>query len=219
MDPAWYSDYIRDSCLPAPENDVEGHVLGIDFDNVDGVSKQFLAASERACAARLEIKCINDVQCELSVMQACLSVCKVTHLLRAAGPWMDSEALRSHDVQLSNSVNDMFGCQLCNSSNVQTTCSMRNGGLGLRRAVDLALPAFIASRSDVRTAVFSLIDELFGDDAGELFTSSFDRGLKEAVDKLKGRLNAGHATEVDTCLAEARDRATRSDLNLPTRGF
>ena len=219
IDASWYTEYINDSCVPSPDNDLEGHVLGIDFDGVDGVSKQCSEASAKACAARTEIKCINDVQCELSVMQVCLSVCKVTHLLRAAGPGINVETLREHDVHLSNSLNDLLGCELCNSSCDQTTCGVRGGGLGLRRAADLVLPTLIASRVDSRVAVVSLIDEMFDDDLGELFTTTFDDGVKSAVRELKSRLSDGRATEIHTCLSEARERSSRNDLSIPvTKG-
>ena len=89
VDASWYTEYIRNSCVPSPENDLEGHVLGINFDDANGTSKQFLEASKNAFAARGAVKCMNDVQSELAIMQACLSVCKVTHLLRAAGPSID----------------------------------------------------------------------------------------------------------------------------------
>lgn len=148
-------------------------------------------------------------------MQTCLSVCKITHLLRAAGPSINREFLHEHDVQLERSLNDMLGCQLSSTSCDQATCSIRAGGLGLRRAIDLALPAFIASRIDSRTAVVSLIDELFCDGIGELLTTTFDDGVKNAVRDLKNRLSDAHAIEVGTCLSEARDRCTRNDLNIP----
>ena len=129
-------------------------------------------------------------------MQSCLSVCKVSHLLRAAGPSIDVGALRAHDDQLKNSLNDMLGCQMCGCSGVQATCSVRNGGLGLRRAEGFALPAFIASRSDAKVWGFGLIEKLFPDDIGELFISTFERGLKNATDALKSRLSEDHANEI-----------------------
>ena len=128
------------------------------------------------------------------MMQACLSVCKVSHLLKAAGPSINLVALRAHDDQLKNTVNDLLGCQRDKLSGDQATCTVRSGGLGLRRAEDLALPAFIASRSDARAGVFSLVADLFPDEIGGLFTSTFDRGVKAAIDALKNRLSDGHAT-------------------------
>ena len=59
-----------------------------------------------------------------------------------------------------------FGCQICDPFGVQVTCSVRGGGFGLRRAEDLPVPAFIASRSGAGVTVFGLIDKLFPDDVG-----------------------------------------------------
>ena len=52
VDASWYTEYIRDSCIPVPDNDLEGHILGINFDDVDSTSQQFLEASRKACGAR-----------------------------------------------------------------------------------------------------------------------------------------------------------------------
>ena len=68
------------------------------------------------------------------------------------------------------------------------------GGLGLKCAANLALPAFIASRIDSRAAVVSLMDELFGDDLGELLTTTFDNAITAAIGKLKSRLSDAYAT-------------------------
>ena len=129
----------------------------------------------------------------------------MTHLLRAVGPWINRDSLREHDAQMEKSLNDLLGCQLNSVSCDQATCSVRVGGLGLRRAADLALPAFIASRVDSRAEVMSLIDELFGDDIGELLTKTYDDVVTKAVDNLKSQLSDANAIEIDTCLSEVRE--------------
>ena len=75
-----------------------------------------------------------------------------------------------------STLNDLLGCQISDTASIQSACGVRNGGLGLRCAQDLALPAFIASRTDATEGVFALIDELFSDDIGDLLTSTSCHG-------------------------------------------
>ena len=195
----WYTDYIKESSVASPENDLEGHVLGIDFDNADGASVLFVESVRRAVDARKQTKNMDDIPCELAAMQGCLGVCKTTHLLRGAGLYINTPTLHGHGVQLKNSLADMLGCEISVESRTQTACGVRNGGLGLRRTEDLALPAFIASRTDSRNAVASLVHELFDDKLGDSCLNRFDVGLESAICKLKGRLSLGHANEVEAC--------------------
>ena len=58
------------------------------------------------------MKIIDDIPCELAVMQACLGVCKVNHLLRAAGLHVGRSALYEHDVQMQDTLSDMMGCEI-----------------------------------------------------------------------------------------------------------
>ena len=71
VDAGWRTEYVMESSILSPENDLEGHVLGINFDDADGISNQFREASSLACAARKQVKIIDDIPCELAVMQAC----------------------------------------------------------------------------------------------------------------------------------------------------
>ena len=50
------------------------------------------------------------------------SVCKVTHLLRAAGPFIDSAALDMHDEQLKISVEQLLGGTVPDSAFHQSAC-------------------------------------------------------------------------------------------------
>ena len=81
--------------------------------------------------------------CELAVTQSCLGACKITHLLRASGAFISEAALLVHDNQLQQSLNEMFGCEIPPEALMQISCGARNGGLGLRRAVNLALPVLL----------------------------------------------------------------------------
>ena len=103
----WVTDYVRESSVQCSDNDLEGHVLGINFDDQNGMTNQFKHASTQAHQSRSCARWIDDVECELAVTQSCLSVCKVVHLLRAAGAFIDVVALVEHDLQLHQSLNEL----------------------------------------------------------------------------------------------------------------
>ena len=90
---------------------------------------------------------------------------------------------------------------------------MKSGGLGLRKAADLALPAFIASRVDSREAVDKLVRGWFGDDLTIAMMALNDDEVASATRLLKSRLPANAASEIDACLVEAReDQKVRGPL-------
>ena len=202
---AWYTEYVSESSVQCSDNDLEGHVLGINFDDSNGMTHQFREASAKAHESRFCAKWIDDVGCELAVTQSCLSVCKVVHLLRAAGPFIAPDALLAHDTKLLQSLNELVGCEVPAESRLQAACSTKSGGLGLRKVADLALPTFIASRVDSREAVETLVRDWFGDDLTDLLMELYDDEVTSAIRTLKSRLPTNAAFEIEACLLEARE--------------
>ena len=86
---------------------------------------------------------------------------KITNLLRVAGPAYSLESLRNFDASVQSSLQRIVGGTLDENSLLQSSVGVHEGGLGLRLASDLALPAFIASRVELRPLVMSLA-ETFG---------------------------------------------------------
>ena len=58
VDASWKSEYIFSSCVPTPDNSLEGHVLGINFDDERGFTEQFEAAVEDIKKARNSVPLI-----------------------------------------------------------------------------------------------------------------------------------------------------------------
>ena len=56
------------SVVQVCDSDLQGHVLGIDFDDVDSVSIQFEKASQNVDNSRKLVTLIDDVGCELVVV-------------------------------------------------------------------------------------------------------------------------------------------------------
>ena len=182
VDPSWRSHYIVSSCVETSDNSLEGHVLGINFDDQHGFTDQFKSAVEDAKKARNSVPVIDHAPSEVAVIQSCLGACKITHLLRAAGLFIDSSALGLHDAQLKASVEQLLGGAAPETSFRQSACGSSSGGFRLRHAQDLALPCFIASRLDSRRAVADLVHHIFNDNLGDALMVQFDTEVRDAVD-------------------------------------
>ena len=88
---------------------------------------------------------IEDPQVELHLLRSCLSVCKVTHLLRC----VPSSSLGSFPsrfvLRLRECPRKILCCGISDSSWTQTTLLLRLGGLGVRESECSAAPAFVGS--------------------------------------------------------------------------
>ena len=75
----------------------------------------------------------------------------------------------------------MLGVPLSSSAAVQATVAFSDGGLGMRRAYDIAVPAFRASRVEARPfvrALFHGLGAVTGDSAP--FLAAYDAGIQAA---------------------------------------
>ena len=128
-------------------------MLGVDFGHGDhSVSCQFRRAIALAGELHSALAQVGHAGCELILLRKCADACKVIHLLRAAGPSIDPAILDEHDAQLARSLQRCLG-PLDSMALDQASLGVDEGGLGLRRAANLALPAFLASRAESRWIV------------------------------------------------------------------
>ena len=146
--PSWETEYILNSTTK--ERAREYHVLGIDFGTDDrSTTSQFNAAAIKISSLHTSISCLGDTACELVLLRKCADVCKVVHLLRAVGPDIQREALGKYDALLAATLQRCVG-PLDEYSLKQASLGVGEGGLGMRRSIDLAIPAFVASRTESR---------------------------------------------------------------------
>ena len=143
----WATDYVRRTCKLPQE---PSHVLGIDVGGEGVPSAQFEKLRAKTDAVQAAISEIGDAGVELVLTRRCAGVCKVTRALRAAGTSITSAALAPFDDRVRESLEHVAGGALRDTAYLQATLGVRESGLGLRRAEDLALPAFIASRVAAR---------------------------------------------------------------------
>jgi hypothetical protein len=155
--PHWATDYVLHSVVQAPG---PRHVLGIDFGGGGAAaaapSAQLTGATARVSDVHAAIAALDDVPAELVLLRRCADVCKVVHLLRASGPALDASALAAYDAMVDRSLGRLLGGPLDDAAVAQARLGVRVGGLGLRSAADLALPAFYASRTEAQPHVARL---------------------------------------------------------------
>ncbi len=94
---------------------------------------QFETATEQVAELHEALALVEDTACEMILLRKCADVCKVVHLLRAAGPFIGEDALKSYDALLGRSLQRCLG-RLDDLSLRQACLGVADGGLGMRRA-------------------------------------------------------------------------------------
>ena len=151
----WITPLVRNTCkLPPANSSVEIFCARVN----GGEEEQFLQASEDAAKVQDAISTAEDAATELVLTRRCADVCKITHLLRVAGPAFSPASLQRFDNSVQSSLQRILGGPLDQDTLLQSSVGVHEGGLGLRLATDLALPAFIASRVERRPMVMKLAE-------------------------------------------------------------
>ena len=147
VDAGWCTDYVHLTCR-VPDAEAAPHVLGIDLGDSAVATAQFREVAAAAGGVQDAIGSIGDSAVEL--------VLKVTHLLRAHGPSIQTEALDEFDDRVRVALARSLGTSLRHEASLQAALGVQDGGLGLRRAADVAAPAYVASRVLARPMVLRL---------------------------------------------------------------
>ena len=105
---SWATPYVRSTCRIA-ENNGNGHVLGVDFGNVGATTAQFDDLINKVHDLHKAIISIGDAGSELVLLRRCADVCKTTHLLRTAGPYIVEASLKNFDAQLDRALSIIVG--------------------------------------------------------------------------------------------------------------
>ncbi|XP_047999651.1 uncharacterized protein LOC125236770 [Leguminivora glycinivorella] len=87
----------------------------------------------------------------------CFAVPKVTYLLRTTPTWLCPEEISYFDDTLKDTTEIILNVSLSVDQWTQASLPVRHGGLGLRRAGDVGLPAFLASAHGVADLVSRIL--------------------------------------------------------------
>ena len=84
-DADWATECVRRTCR-VPGDSEAARALGVDFGTAGGPAQQFRDVADKVASAHDALQLLEDAPAELVLLRRCADVCKVTHLLRAAGP-------------------------------------------------------------------------------------------------------------------------------------
>ncbi|XP_035711494.1 uncharacterized protein LOC118436923 [Folsomia candida] len=90
-------------------------------------------------------------------LRASISTPRLIYFLRCAPTWRRFDALTLYDAKLKESMEGILNCSLSPQSWLQSSLPVGDGGLGVRHAVDVAIPCFLASAYSVLPLVERLL--------------------------------------------------------------
>ena len=144
---AW-AEPLRESFRLLQERPAD-KVLGIGIDGAD-VRRQLQTAIRKVQETCAALRAVDDPSVELTLLRLCASSCKVVHLLRGAGLAISDSDLTEFDDVTETALGNILGGEITGTAAARAALGVRDGGLGLRKARDLRLPAFVASRVESR---------------------------------------------------------------------
>ena len=142
---------------------------------------------------------------ELVLTRQCADVSKLLYHMRINGDILDHDLLASFDGQLRASVATSLAGDLPDHSWWQATTGVAVGGLGLRTAVTVALPAFVASRILSRPLVATMVDHFCAaiGASRQTIMAEYDARTDEALSRLASTLPTATALDLLAKLDEA----------------
>ena len=206
----WVTPRIQRTCKVAAPNSCS-EVLGAVSGDREAAEAMFSERTERLRELHVALREVDDPAVEMTLGRLCADVCRSVHLLRAAGHQVGMDALDAHDCQLGRFVEHTLGGDLPDRALDQAALGVTDGGLGFRRAAGLALPAFVASRIEVRPFVERLFASMAA--AGVFVPGAmerYDAQTRDALQSFTVRLAPARAQLAESFCEQAAVSATES---------
>lgn len=161
-----------------------------------------------------------DAHYALFILKKCLSIPKMLYLLRTFPFFQNhSHLLMEFDIIQRRSLESILNCSMTPEACEQAFLPVKFGGLGLRRASDLSLPAFLASFHSVSKTVFDILQTAHSDSLVTEATSTWESKCPHSVRPTGKRSELQSAwdspivqLQFDGLLNSATDSATKSRL-------
>ena len=175
------------------------------------VTAAFCQTTARVESERAAVMGLNHAPCELTLQRRCLDVSKASYLLRCSGDMVTDAALNAFDTAARFGVQEALAGEVSDEAWVQATLGVDAGGLGLREASQIALPAFISSRATSRPLVAEMASnfEEAGLGPASVCLRAYDQRLQEATDRWCRTLPEEMRPEILRCIADASEAASR----------
>ena len=137
-----FSDFRSEIRRPSAGLDLLGFPV---WGSEDFYNSYFASKVDRTLHLHSLLSSLEDPQCELHLLRSCLSICKISHLLRTVPPDKVVHQLHAFDDGLWRSLERILCCSVCERSWLQASLPLRFGDLGLRASFRTAPAAFLAS--------------------------------------------------------------------------
>ena len=186
-------------------------VLGACIGGIREVTAAFRQMCTKVEAERAAVTGLNHAPCELTLQRRCLDVSKASYILRCSGDSVDEVTLDAFDVAARHGVQEELAWEVSDVAWLQATLGVDAGGLGLREASQIALPAFISSQVASRPLVAEMAShfEEAGLGPSVLCLRAYDRRLQEATGRWCDTLPEQLRPEILRCIAGASEAAIR----------
>ena len=148
------------SSLPAgvPTSDGGFVLLGCPIGPAAHCSSIAMERISRVQNTLLKLRDIQDCQMETSLLRSCLSLPKISFMLRTCAPHLILSALSAFDDIMRDTLADLCGSPISDWSWLKASLPVSMGGLNLRRALLHAPAAFVGSLCNSH----SLITQILG---------------------------------------------------------
>ena len=165
---------------------------------------------EKANKARSAILTIDHSPTELVLLCICGDVAKVQYNFRLNGDSIERELIDKHDQSLRGALSHSIDGDLTDNAWTQATLGVKKGGLGLREAQTIALPAFIASRVASRPHVHEMAQhmEIFQHGAAAAIMEAYAKRTDEALSALVSTIDTGMGNMLIDNIKKLEDQAT-----------
>ena len=110
-------------------------------EEIDGVLLEKLEDLKRM----VERLSMIDAHDALFLLKNCFAIPKLTYFLRCAPTFKNTATLQLYDQEMRNSLQKILNVELKEEAFNQSSLPVKQGGLGVRMATDIALPAFLSS--------------------------------------------------------------------------
>jgi len=182
----WDTPYVQDTCKVRVEGEASKYLGGV-LGSRDQVGANFASTVLKTGALHDAIGEIDDPATQMVLRGSCADVSRVMYELRLNGDQIEtSESEVLGQIQRTG-VAFTLGGDIGDLAWAQATAGRKQAGMGLRAACEVALPAFVASRTASRCGVRQLFKRL--EDAGlgteQELTQSYDQRTDRAVQKLE----------------------------------
>ena len=109
------------------------------------------------------------------ILKHCIAIPKLMYALRTTACFNFSEELKNLDYDIKSAMEHIFNTRLTDEQWTISSLPVRNGGLGIRKIADVALPAFLSSVHSVTDLVNMLLPSISDESVISNYTETLSR--------------------------------------------